>query len=287
MAGNPVPLAVGAIAKVYTSTPDVYLKRINDYGLNICQLGGVADNLLFGSERNERIRELKREIAARDITVTSVWIPFKNQKWGFYDAPNSIGMIPPATRAEAMLRACMTSQLAAELGVNVIGAHVGFIPKEDGDFYRRFVEDMRYYLEYCRNLGQTFIFETGQEPVEVLERLFKDLDMPNIGLNFDTANLLLYNFDDPAVLVDKLGSKVINTHIKDGCRPTQPARLGAETFFGEGDANVAELIRKLYREHNYTGPLIIEREIDGDQQLIDVKKTVKMLEEIRKELGVA
>jgi sugar phosphate isomerase/epimerase len=255
--------------------------------LNVCQLGGVAENLLFGKERAERIRDLKREIAARDITVTSVWIPFRNQKWGFYDAPNSIGMIPAATRAECMLRACMTSQLAAELGVDVIGAHVGFIPQEDGDFYRRFVEDMRHYLEYCQNLGQTFIFETGQEPVEVLERLFKDLDMPNIGLNFDTANLLIYNFDDPSVLVDKLGSKVINTHIKDGCRPTQPARLGTEAFFGEGDANIAELIRRLYREHKYTGPLIIEREIDGDQQLTDIRKTVKMLEEIRKELGVA
>jgi sugar phosphate isomerase/epimerase len=88
------------------------------------------------------------------------------------------------------------------------------------------------------------------------------------------------------VLVDKLGERVVNTHIKDGCRPTQPARLGSEAFFGEGEANIAELIRRLYREKNYTGPLIIEREIDGDQQLIDVRKTVEILENIRKELGV-
>lgn len=280
------PLAVGAVAKVYNNPPEVYLKRITDYGVNVCQLGGVAENLLFGRDRTENIRKLKNELQARDISVTSVWIPFRNQRWGFYEAPLAIGMIPPTTRAECMLRGCMTCQLAAELGVDVIGAHVGFIPQEDGDFYRRFVEDMRHFLEYCQNLGQTFIFETGQEPVAVLERLFKDLDMPNIGLNFDTANLLLYNFDDPAVLVDKLGEKVINTHIKDGCRPTQPARLGTEAFFGEGEANIAELIRRLYREKNYTGPLIIEREIDGDQQLIDVRKTVEILHNIRKELRV-
>lgn len=280
------PLAVGAIAKVYDRAPEVYLKRITDYGLQLCQLGGVADDLLFGPDRAARVKALKKELKARDITVSAVWIPYRGQKWGFYDGPATLGLVPEATRAERMVRSCMTCELAAELGVNLVAAHVGFIPQEAGDFYRRFLDDMRRYLEFCQDLGQTFIFETGQEPVAVLERFFRDVDMPNIGLNFDTANLLIYNFDDPALLVDKLGKYVVNMHIKDGRRPTRPASLGSEEFYGEGDAHVAELIKRLYREYGYTGPLVIEREIEEDQQMIDVVKTVKLLEKVRKSLGV-
>lgn len=280
------PLGIGAIAKVYDRPPEVYLRRITDYGLDLCQLGGVADNLLFGPDRAGCVQALKRELQARDITVSAVWIPYRGQKWGFYDGPATLGLVPEAARAERMIRSCMTAQLAAELGVKVLAAHVGFIPQEDGDCYRRFRDDMRRFLEFCQNQDQTFIFETGQEPVAVLEKFLRDLDMPNIGLNFDPANLLIYNFDDPAELVEKLGQYVVNMHIKDGCRPTRPATLGCECFCGEGDAHVAELVKRLYREHGYAGPLVIEREIEEEQQMIDIVKTVKLLENVCRELGV-
>jgi len=116
--------------------------------------------------------------------------------------------------------------------------------------------------------------------------VFKDLDMPNAGLNFDTGNLLIYNFDHPSVLVDRLGNYVVNTHIKDGRRPTVPATLGSEPAVGEGDAGVATLVRRLYRECGYVGPLIIEREIDGEKQREDIAKTVILLENVKKELGI-
>ena len=281
------PLEIGTIAKVYDQTPDVYLGRITDFGLSLCQLGGVADNLLFGPERASRIAALKNEIKARDITVSAVWVPYRGQKGSFSEAPTTLGLVPESTRAERMIRNCMTSQLAAELDVNLLAAHVGFIPEDNGgDRYKCFVEDMHRFLEYCQNQGQSFIFETGQEGVDVLERFLKDLDMPNIGLNFDMANLLIYNFDAPSALVDRLGKYIINTHIKDGKRPTRPASFGEEVFVGEGDANVFDLIKRLYREYDYTGPLVIEREIEGEQQKIDIQKIAAMLENVRKELGL-
>lgn len=278
-------LEIGMVAKDWGRTPDVYLKRISDFGFSLCQLGGVSDSLLFGPDRNAHIAALKREMAARNITISALWIPFRGQTWGFGDGPATLGLVPEATRAERMIRACMTSQTASELGIDVLAAHVGFIP-EEGNFYRRFIEDMRRFLEYCRNQGQTFIFETGMESVETLERFFRDLDMPNIGLNFDPANLLIYNFDDPGILLDKLGRYVVNMHVKDGRRPTRPATLGSETPVGEGDAHVADMIRRLYREFGYTGPLVIEREIDESQQEPDIRKTTQLLEALRQELGV-
>ncbi len=280
------PLAIGAVAKVYDRAPEVYLKTVADCNLHVCHLGGTADNLLFGPDRRERVRELKRTAQAMEIEISAVWIPYRGQSGTFFDGPRTLGLVPDATRAERMIRSCMTSQLAAELEVGVIAAHVGFVPAQDGDYYRRFIEDMRMFLEYCRNNGQTFIFETGQESVATIERMFKDLDMPNIGLNFDTGNLLIYNFDDPAVLVDRLGQYVVNTHIKDGRRPVQPATLGSEPAVGDGDAHVCELVKRLYREYNYTGPLVIEREIEGEQQRQDIERTVALLENIRKELGL-
>ncbi len=283
-----IPLQIGAVAKVYDRTAAECLERITACGLHLCHLGGVSDALLFGPERASRVAAFRRELAAREIAVSAVWVPYRGQAGGFWDGPPTLGLVPEAMRAERMVRNCMASQLAAELGVDTLAAHVGFIPQEDGDCYRRFVADMRRFLEFCQNQGQRFIFETGQEPVAVLERFFRDLEMPNIGLNFDPANLLIYNFDDPSALVDRLGARVVNMHIKDGRRPSQPATLGDEERVGEGDAQVLELIRHLHREFGYTGPLVIEREIaDEAQQQADIRGTAALLEGLRRELGVA
>ena len=284
---NAIPLEIGAVAKVYDRTASECLARITACGLHLCHLGGVSDALLFGPERASQVAAFRRELKAREITVNAVWVPYRGQAWGFVDGPPTLGLVPEATRAERMVRNCMAAQLAADLGVDTLASHVGFIPHEDGECYRRFVADMRRFLEFCQNQGQRFIFETGQEPVAVLERFFRDLEMPNIGLNFDPANLLIYNFDDPEVLVERLGAKVVNMHIKDGRRPTQPATLGCEERVGEGDAKVLALVRRLHRGFGYTGPLVIEREIaDEAQQQADIRKTAELLQGLRQELGL-
>ncbi|MCM8777889.1 MAG: TIM barrel protein, partial [Candidatus Omnitrophica bacterium] len=80
-----------------------------------------------------------------------------------------------------------------------------------------------------------------------------------------------------------LGEFVVNTHIKDGRWPTEEGKLGQETPLGEGDVHYEQLIPALYKK-GYRGPLTIEREISGEQQIKDIKKAMIILEKIKDEL---
>ncbi|HCG77004.1 TPA: hypothetical protein DEW49_03795, partial [bacterium] len=57
-------------------------------------------------------------------------------------------------------------------------------------------------------------------------------------------------------------------------------KLGPEMPLGEGDVHYEEVLPALY-EKGFRGPLTIEREISGAQQIKDIKKAMKLLEEIR------
>ena len=70
-----------------------------------------------------------------------------------------------------------------------------------------------------------------------------------------------------------------DVHAKDGNYPTNGRNLGNETPLGEGSVNFPALIAKL-KEVGYDGPLTIEREIEGDEQIRDILKAKSMLEEL-------
>ena len=74
------------------------------------------------------------------------------------------------------------------------------------------------------------------------------------------------------------------THAKDGLFPTNPKELGREVPIGEGKANFPKLIPRL-KKLGYKGPLTIEREISGPQQLADIKKEKVYLENLVAKLG--
>jgi len=67
-----------------------------------------------------------------------------------------------------------------------------------------------------------------------------------------------------------------NVHAKDGLYPTSPYALGEEVKIGSGKVNFPRLLARL-AELNYQGPLIIEREIRGPQQMIDIRESIHYL----------
>jgi sugar phosphate isomerase/epimerase len=78
-----------------------------------------------------------------------------------------------------------------------------------------------------------------------------------VGVNFDTANLVLYGLDDPPRALGRLLDRVTSVHVKDGVPPDDPSRLGREVPLGEGRAQVRECLR-LLEAAGFRGPLIIE-----------------------------
>jgi len=87
----------------------------------------------------------------------------------------------------------------------------------------------------------------------------RDVARPNVGVNFDPGNFLLYGTDDPLPALRLLQPWVRGFHCKDGMRPVQAGLLGREPPLGQGDVPLAEVLTELLRA-NYSGPLVIERE---------------------------
>jgi sugar phosphate isomerase/epimerase len=126
---------------------------------------------------------------------------------------------------------------------------------------------------------QYFLFETGQETPVTMLRTIQAIGLDNIGINFDTANLILYGKANTLDALDVFGKYVMDTHIKDGFFPTDGMYLGRECRAGDGKANIPTVVKKLISEYGYEGPFTIEREISGDQQTADIIHAKKLIED--------
>ena len=146
------------------------------------------------------------------------------------------------------------------------------------------MDALREVAQHCRNNGQKFLFETGQETPVALLRAMQMIGTDNLGINLDTANVILYGKANPVDMLRILGRYVCDVHIKDGKWPTDGWKLGQETPVGEGDVDFAEVIRRL-RALNYDGALTIEREIEGEKQIQDVLAAKKLLENLLRANG--
>ena len=215
------------------------------------------------------------------MEITALWAGWTGPaEWNFYGGPATLGLVPPSYRFQRLKELFQASDFAEMLEVSDVITHVGFLPEYpfDPDF-NGVVAALRSLANYMKAKGQNFLFETGQETPVTMLRAIEEIGTENLGVNFDTANLILYGKSNSVDALDVIGKYVRNTHCKDGNYPTCGRELGHEVPLGEGKANFPEIIRKL-KELGYSGPLIIEREISGEQQIRDIARARDILKEI-------
>ncbi|HEX2950589.1 MAG TPA: sugar phosphate isomerase/epimerase family protein [Armatimonadota bacterium] len=275
-------LGIGLMVR-FGEDPATSFARLRAFGLEQCQLAAPPDDYLYGSIGRRNTDNLRKAIEEYGISVTSLFISFPNQRWE--DAHNTVGLVPPTTRAERIARACRCADWARKLGVEQIAAHVGWVPEDaDDPIYPGFVAAMRGLCLFLAENEQVLAYETGQESIAVLARMIRDIGVDNQRINFDPANLLMYDRDDPMALVNTMGNLIVHVHCKDGCRPTTPGTLGCETPLGEGETNFLDLLKTMYRQ-GYRGPLTIEREIPAGPALdTDITHAVQLLTSLRTEM---
>jgi sugar phosphate isomerase/epimerase len=106
-----------------------------------------------------------------------------------------------------------------------------------------------------------------------------DLKCPNLKVNFDPANMLLYDKDDPLKVLDLLAPDIRSVHVKDANRPKVNGAWGEEVPLGRGQTNTKEFVRALKRI-GYRGSLCIEREVGTQlERFQDIEHGVKFLRE--------
>jgi sugar phosphate isomerase/epimerase len=194
----------------------------------------------------------------------------------------TVGLVPPATRARRIAQTKAVSDLASKLGIDSVACHIGFLPHDPGEpLYSEMREVALDLCRYCHANGQFFTLETGQEPAKILLRFIADVHHPNLKINFDPANMILYGTGDPIEALGILGEHVISVHCKDGDWPPmdKPEALGQELPLGEGKVDFPALISTL-KKIGYRGVLSIEREgtTSSEQRDRDIQKAIAVLQ---------
>ena len=253
-------------------------RQCQELGINSCQIS-IWNTKIFASE--EHVNIVRSAIEQTGIKVSSLWAGYSGPcEWNFTAGPDTIGLVPTAYRSERLNELKNASDFAENIGVNQIITHVGFIPENPSDSeFNRLVAALRNLCSYMKNKSQYFLFETGQETPITLLRTIEAIGTGNLGINLDTANLILYGKANSADAITVFGKYVMDTHIKDGFFPTDGMYLGKECRAGDGKANIPTVIKKLLSEYGYTGPFTIEREISGDQQIADILYAKKLIED--------
>jgi len=134
---------------------------------------------------------------------------------------------------------------------------------------------MRHLADAAAEKQITLLMETGQESSQELREFLQELNHPFVGVNFDPANMILYNKDEPAEAVRVLAPWIRHIHIKDAIRTKQPGTWGMEVPWGEGQVGGDSFLKAL-QEIDYQGTLAIEREA-GDDRFGDIRLGVERL----------
>ncbi|HUA63368.1 MAG TPA: sugar phosphate isomerase/epimerase family protein [Verrucomicrobiae bacterium] len=270
---QPARLKLGIILSI-SPDPDADIRRVHDLGFPTCQV--MPRDTSAASAANLRRTLDKYGIEATSAVATGP----PPETYDFYHGPATIGLVPRQYRQARMARIQEVSTFAKAAGIPAVQTHCGFIPEDPNDpLYGETIEAIRTVAQYCGSNGQDFRCETGQETPITLLRALRDVNLKNVGVNFDVGNLILYGKGDPAMAVDILGPFVQGVHAKDGLYPTDPKQLGKEVPIGKGEVKFATIIGKL-KAYGYRNPLTIEREIQGDQQTADILEAKAYLENL-------
>ena len=252
-------------------------KDLKSEGFDNCQLISWKPELWI----DENLEILKNLTEENGITISAFWCGWEGPcVWNFYDGQITLGLVPPEYRTMRIKNLCDGADFAHRLGVKNVVTHMGFIPENPNDpQFAPFCVAVRQVAEHLKKNNQNLLFETGQETPVTMLRCFEKVGMDNLGVNLDTANVILYGKANPVDALDVFGKYVMNIHAKDGLYPTNGHDLGSEVRIGDGKVDFKALFKKLH-ELGYDSYVTIEREIEGEQQISDIRHAKKYLGDI-------
>jgi L-ribulose-5-phosphate 3-epimerase len=186
------------------------------------------------------------------------------------------GLAPDATWEENWTNMRTTAALAHELRLKLVTFHAGFLPHEEKDpNFRKMLGRLTEVADVFKAANIELGLETGQETAPVLVRLLQKLKRPNVGVNFDPANMILYDKGNPIAALRVLGPWIRQVHIKDARRTKVPGTWGEEVAAGTGEVDWPAFFATL-RELKYKGDFVIEREA-GCQRAADIRTAREMV----------
>jgi len=254
---------------------------------------GVTTVHLHAPSQGSRTPEAAQVVAERlrsfGLEVTAVFAGFEGESYADIPAvKQTVGLVPQATRQMRLAELKRVIDFTALLDVDAAGLHIGFIPHDTSDpEYLALIETTREACDYASQKGIHIHLETGQEPADELLDFLKTVDRPNLFVNFDPANMILYGCGEPIPALKQIAPYVRSIHCKDASWSDLPGETwGEETTLGKGAVDFGEFLKTL-DEIGYTGPLTIEREIstNPERQRAEIGGAVALLNQLKQSLS--
>jgi sugar phosphate isomerase/epimerase len=271
------PLAIGVCSWSLQVKSVPELKRLlQQLGIDVVQIA-CGDPHHASWDEGERMPEAVR---AAGFRLVNAMIGFPGED---YTTPQTIqksgGFGNPATRAERLERLRWGLQRTCDLGLNAVTLHAGFLPEPHHPDRNAMLDTLAQAATLAAEKGVTLAFETGQETADLLRLTLDELKCPNVRVNFDPANMILYDKGDPLRAVEILAPDILSVHVKDANRTKTPGTWGEEVPLGQGQVNIRQYVKTL-RKVGYAGSLCIEREVGNqEQRMADVAHGIRYLQQ--------
>lgn len=207
----------------------------------------------------------------KGISIVSGMFVTIGEDYSTLDSIRETGGVVPDQHWEANWKNIQdNAAVATELGIRIVTFHAGFLPHDPNDpDFARLAKRIAMIADHYGERGLKLGFETGQETAGTLVEFLEALNRPNVGVNFDPANMILYNKGNPIEALETLGKYVIQCHIKDATYTSQEGTWGEEVPAGTGQVDWKAFFDTL-EKIGYKGDLFIEREA-GDQRKKDIR----------------
>lgn len=246
--------------------PDQLLRQLDAIGIRRlqCAIDPLRENpAVWG--------QFAKRCADAGVTLASGMFGCEGEDYTTMDSIRRTGgIVPDATWEKNWANAQRTADLAAGLGLKLVTFHAGFLPHEPSDpAFGKLIDRLRRVADLFGARRIDLGLETGQESADTLAAFLRQLDRPGVGVNFDPANMILYDKGDPIAALRTLAPWLKQCHIKDARRTRVAGTWGEEVTVGTGEVDWPAFLRTL-ATLGYRGDLCIEREA-GNQRVADIR----------------
>jgi hydroxypyruvate isomerase len=199
------------------------------------------------------------EIQDQNWNITATMIDFPQEDYSTLDAIKLTGGVVPDEYWEVNHKLFLGAvDKTAILGVKYLTMHAGFIDESEEAHARVFHDRIKCLADAAAEKGLTLLLETGQETAIELRSFLEQLNHPAVGVNFDPANMILYDKGDPIEAMRLLAPWIKHLHIKDAKRTKQPGTWGEEVPWGDGEVGIVDFLKAL-EEIEFQGAMAIGR----------------------------
>ena len=218
--------------------------------------------------------------AKRGITLVSGMIGTVGEDYSTLESIRRTGgVVPDTTWPETWKNIQSDVEVAGKLGLKLVSFHAGFLPHEESDpTFAKLQGRLRQIADLFAARKMTVALETGQEEAATLAAFLKKLERQNVGVNFDPANMILYDKGDPVAALRTLAPWLRQCHLKDAVRTKKPGEWGEEVRLGTGQVDWKAFFTTLDAV-GFKGDLCIEREA-GKERVADIRAAREHVEKL-------